>query len=417
LTLGTTPRVQTAIASTDTAGLGVEKCLNGTFATNDFTSWTAGANWSAATGVAVATAPAGTLTQTIALTTGKTYQVSFTMTLTAGYLTVTFPTMEGSYNFFGSATVYRTFACASTTDYVLTFTPSTLFAGSVDTVSVKEVSGVNEAVLKVFDIGGADAMEFRSGDGGNAFLGYRSGYYRTSGLNNAGVGYAALMKLTTGNNNVGLGNSCLTNLTTGSGNLGLGTSSLYALRIGENNAGIGISALFALTTGSDNVGIGYASCYTLTTGGQNVGIGTSAGRSVTTGGTNTFIGYNAGYNASQKNDAANSTAVGNGAYTTASNQMIFGNASVTAFGFKTFTPAGGVCLNSGLHVGGDSDAGDNNALVDGNCTAAQFRLSALNTAPANAGDTGTLGEIRIVDGFIYVCTATNTWKRAAIATW
>lgn len=50
-------------------------------------------------------------------------------------------------------------------------------------------------------------------------------------------------------------------------------------------------------------------------------------------------------------------------------------------------------------------------------TAAQFKLSALNTAPANATDTGTLGEIRIVNGFIYVCVATNTWQRAAIATW
>lgn len=54
---------------------------------------------------------------------------------------------------------------------------------------------------------------------------------------------------------------------------------------------------------------------------------------------------------------------------------------------------------------------------DGTFKAAKFQLIALNTAPANAGDTGTLGEIRVVDGYIYVCTATNTWKRAAIATW
>ena len=42
---------------------------------------------------------------------------------------------------------------------------------------------------------------------------------------------------------------------------------------------------------------------------------------------------------------------------------------------------------------------------------------ALNTAPASAADTGTTGEIRIDADFIYVCTATNTWKRTAIATW
>ena len=53
----------------------------------------------------------------------------------------------------------------------------------------------------------------------------------------------------------------------------------------------------------------------------------------------------------------------------------------------------------------------------GQVTAAGYRLSALQTAPANAGATGTLGEIRIVADAIYVCTATNTWVKAALATW
>jgi len=48
---------------------------------------------------------------------------------------------------------------------------------------------------------------------------------------------------------------------------------------------------------------------------------------------------------------------------------------------------------------------------------ARFSLATLHTAPANAGDTGTAGEIRITDDGIYVCTATNTWKRVTIATW
>jgi len=55
--------------------------------------------------------------------------------------------------------------------------------------------------------------------------------------------------------------------------------------------------------------------------------------------------------------------------------------------------------------------------VLGDLLADQFRLAALNTAPANATDTGTLGEIRIDASYIYVATATDTWKRAAIATW
>lgn len=46
-----------------------------------------------------------------------------------------------------------------------------------------------------------------------------------------------------------------------------------------------------------------------------------------------------------------------------------------------------------------------------------YRVSALNTAPSSATDTGTLGEIRITATHIYVCTATNTWVRAALTTW
>lgn len=49
--------------------------------------------------------------------------------------------------------------------------------------------------------------------------------------------------------------------------------------------------------------------------------------------------------------------------------------------------------------------------------AEQFYLSALNTAPSSASDTGTLGDIRITADYIYICTATDTWKRTAISTW
>jgi hypothetical protein len=53
----------------------------------------------------------------------------------------------------------------------------------------------------------------------------------------------------------------------------------------------------------------------------------------------------------------------------------------------------------------------------GEPTATKYRLSALNTAPSSATDTGTLGEIRFTATYIYVCTATNTWVRTALTTW
>lgn len=47
----------------------------------------------------------------------------------------------------------------------------------------------------------------------------------------------------------------------------------------------------------------------------------------------------------------------------------------------------------------------------------QLKLAALNTAPASATATGTTGEIRIDANYIYICTATNTWKRTALTSW
>lgn len=37
--------------------------------------------------------------------------------------------------------------------------------------------------------------------------------------------------------------------------------------------------------------------------------------------------------------------------------------------------------------------------------------------PANASDTGTTGQICWDTNYLYVCVATNTWKRSAISTW
>lgn len=43
-------------------------------------------------------------------------------------------------------------------------------------------------------------------------------------------------------------------------------------------------------------------------------------------------------------------------------------------------------------------------------------LSAMGTAPASSTATGTTGEVRFTSGYIYVCTATNTWVRSALTT-
>lgn len=54
--------------------------------------------------------------------------------------------------------------------------------------------------------------------------------------------------------------------------------------------------------------------------------------------------------------------------------------------------------------------------VTGTVQATQFKLSALNTAPTSSTSTGSVGEIRITNGYIYVCIAVNTWQRATLNT-
>lgn len=44
-------------------------------------------------------------------------------------------------------------------------------------------------------------------------------------------------------------------------------------------------------------------------------------------------------------------------------------------------------------------------------------IKQTSSPPANAGSTGTAGQIEWASGFLYVCVATNTWQRVVIATW
>lgn len=55
--------------------------------------------------------------------------------------------------------------------------------------------------------------------------------------------------------------------------------------------------------------------------------------------------------------------------------------------------------------------------LDGAFAADSYSLSALNGAPASATATCTAGEIRWTATHVYLCSATDTWVRAALATW
>lgn len=45
------------------------------------------------------------------------------------------------------------------------------------------------------------------------------------------------------------------------------------------------------------------------------------------------------------------------------------------------------------------------------------KLNTWASVPATATSSGTAGQIAYDGSFVYVCTATSTWRRAALSTW
>jgi hypothetical protein len=105
---------------------------------------------------------------------------------------------------------------------------------------------------------------------------------------------------------------------------------------GDTNTFFGNLSGNTNVTGSLNTGFGRTSLFGLSSGVGNTAFGQSSGRTITTGSNNTFLGNESGFTGAwgtQLVTASNSTALGYQAFTDKSNQMVFGNASVTEFKF------------------------------------------------------------------------------------
>ena len=176
---------------------------------------------------------------------------------------------------------------------------------------------------------GQNALYSNTSASYNSALGTDALYSDTTGTQNVAVGYGALYANVTASNNSALGYEALNN-STGSDNTGVGSYALQATTSGSYNTGIGDACLDQNTTGSSNTGLG-TFALNLTTGSSNTGVGYSALYNNTTGTNNTAVGYNAGPG-STNTGLSNSSAFGNGATNTASNQVVIGNSSVTSIG-------------------------------------------------------------------------------------
>lgn len=117
-------------------------------------------------------------------------------------------------------------------------------------------------------------------------------------------------------------------------------------------------------------------------------------------------------------------------YRQASQQLAIGPGGITSFASGL-----GTTVNSTISLISDAantlaanvpSGGTLRAMVNGTTVAsvsgaglalASGKYQAALATPANATATGAAGQVAWDTDFIYVCTATNTWKRAAIATW
>lgn len=160
---------------------------------------------------------------------------------------------------------------------------------------------------------------------------------------NTAVGDHTLFSNTTGNGNVAVGTNALLSNTTGLKNTALGSGAAENITTGSWNTALGQDAMLTVTDGIRNIAIGWNSGKIIH-GNQNVSIGYLAGASVTGySSNNTFIGgFQTGNNALQATTVHNSIALGSGAYTTASNQMVLGSDSISdtrIFGLNRVTSA------------------------------------------------------------------------------
>jgi hypothetical protein len=165
------------------------------------------------------------------------------------------------------------------------------------------------------------------------------------------------------------------------------------------NVGIGISPSYKLDVQNSSIdGIANVSSFSVTgNGGAGRGVGILIGAAGSSNSVQVarLVGYQ---------ELATSTAVA------ASFAIEVANSSAVLTQRLRISSAGNVIINNTGDAGFRLD-------VNGTARATQYNVSALNTAPATATSTGTLGEIRVTAGFIYVCTATNTWVRTALTTW
>lgn len=191
-----------------------------------------------------------------------------------------------------------------------------------------------------------------------------------AGDNNLAIGQGALANSGfTGARNVAIGSQALNAVTSANFNTAVGSLALNK-ETAASNVGVGYNAMSANVSGDNATAIGAGSLDQATSYG-NTALGSLAGHSLTGGNSNLFLGRDAGNNASQGTGINNSTALGQGSYTTQSNQQVFGSSAVNNYFF-----------NCGVNIGTSTNIGCLN-----------IQGSSTQSGPANFSSTITTNSI------------------------
>jgi hypothetical protein len=153
----------------------------------------------------------------------------------------------------------------------------------------------------------------------------------------------------------------------------------------------GSAALFSVLA-SGSVGIG------TTSPSAKVHVATTGASSITALRLDSGSGGYAGFQMYDGN-VGNSWAVGHEFGATSNASLVFSYGAVGSETVKASISSTGIFNGAGLDVTGNT-----------------LRLRTART-PASATAAGNAGDICWDANYIYVCTATNTWKRTAISTW
>jgi hypothetical protein len=250
---------------------------------------------------------------------------------------------------------------------------------------------------------GASALNSNTTGSANTAVGSLALLSNTTGNFNAAVGSDALRFNTTGSNNSAVGYFSLRGNTTGSSNAAVGQDALRNNTTSSNNTAIGAQALLSHTSGNNNTAVGTGALFSITSGAQNTAIGTNAGRLIAddatanaTSSDSVYLGHRTKALASNQ---TNQIVIGYNAIGLGSNTAVLGNDSIVTTALKGNVGIGTTSPTAMLDV--DSDT---------------VRVRTART-PASAAAAGNAGDICWDADYIYVCTATDTWKRAAISTW